>query len=304
MRILLTIETAAEIAGSKQYVHALASAWAEEHEVTVVSLRPYIGDMGNEILKIPGVTLTTGGSLYAAWSMQDGLFPKFDLGIISPACCYLPTYETCKKTLQVTHGIVEAERPVRGADYHVFISEETRDFWNIDGAVIRNPIDTNRYAPAGPPREDLRVVAHFSNYDDILNLQMACEDMGVRLDRIKHKGFDEVIAMLSDADMIFSVGRSAYEAMSIGREVVFCDNRTYYLSPAGSLGDGLASECYYEARANNCSGRWGGHQWSVNNFVEILDAYDRNSAFANRRIIIENHDHHEIAAELLEVAGL
>lgn len=302
MRILLTIETAVEIAGSKQYVHALASAWAEEHEVTVVFIRSHIGAMGDEILKIPGVVLTAGASLYKAWEMDD-LFPKFDLGIISPAICFPPTYETCKKTLQVTHGIIEAEVPIKEADYHVYISEETRDFWDIDGPVIRNAVDTDRYAPVGLARQNLQAVAHFSNYDDILNLQIACEDMGVRLNRIKHEGFENVMRLLGDADMVFAVGRSAYEAMSTGREVVFCDNRAYY-EAEGSLGDGLASECYYEARTNNCSGRWGRHQWSVNNFMEILDSYKQASALSNRQIIIDNHDHHEIAAELLEVAGL
>lgn len=302
MRILLTMENANEIAGSKQYAHALASAWAEEHEVVVASLSPNLGPMGKDILKIEGVDLTTAGTIFAAAAMDD-LFPQFDLGIISPACCFLPTYEVCKKTLQVTHGIVAPEAPIALADYHVYISEEARDFWPIDGPVIRNAIDTNRYAPVGPPRQNLQAVAHFSNYDDILNLQIACEMLGVRLNRIKHQGFDDVIRLLRDADMIFAVGRSAYEAMSTGREVVFCDNRSYY-NAEGSLSDGIASECYYEARANNCSGRWGGHEWSVDDFIRILGAYDRNSAIANRLMIIDNHDHHEIAAQLLEVAGL
>lgn len=302
MRILLTIETASEIAGSKQYVHALASAWNEEHEVTVLSLTPSMGSMGKEIQKIPGVRMTTAATLVAEATMND-LSPKFDIGIISPACCFLPTYEMCKKTLQVTHGIIDPEAPVALADYHVYISEETRDFWNIDGPVIRNAIDTNRYAPVKRPRQELKAVAHFSNYDNILNLEIACDILRIRLNRIKHEGFDDVIRLLDDSDMVFAVGRSAYEAMSTGREVVFCDNRSYY-NVKGSLGDGLASQCYYEARTNNCSGRWGRHDWNVDDFVKILEAYDWNSCLPNRQIIIDNHDHREIANQLLEVAGL
>ncbi len=302
MRILLTIENAVEIAGSKQWVHAIASAWAEEHEVVVGSLRPFIGPMGDDIMKIPNVTLATIGTMYGSMAM-DELIPKFDLGIISPACCYLPTYDMCKQTIQVTHGVVDAEAPVEAADFNVFVSEEARDHWGIDGPVIRNPIDTSRYRTILAPRHKLKNVAHFSNYDDIEALQEACIQMGVQLHRVKHKGFDEVIEMLTDADMIFAVGRSAYEAMSLGREVVFCDNRSYY-NVEGSLGDGFASQCYYEARANNCSGRWGVYQWDVCDFIKIMRAYDRDSAYANRQLIIDHHDHRAIAAELLEVAGL
>ena len=302
MRILLTIENAHERAGSKQYVHALASAYAEEeHEVVVGVLRPGVGPMGEDIQAIPGVKLVSIGGLVGEFMGDEA--PLFDLGIISPACCFMPTYDMCKKTIQITHGVVQPEAPLEAADFNVFVSEEARDHWGIDGPVTRNPIDTNRYAPAGPPRSKLTTVAHFSNYDDILNLQIACEHLGVALHRVKHMPYEEVIRRLTDSDMIFAVGRSAYEAMSMGRDVVFCDNRSYY-GDFGSLGDGFASECYFDARVNNCSGRWGKNEWSVYDFIDLIDAYDRKNVIANRQIIIDEHDHRKIANELLEVAGL
>lgn len=296
MKILLTVENTNERAGSKQYVHALASAYAEEgHEVVVASLHPQLGPMGKDILAIAGVKLFAINELV-------GETPLFDVGIISPACCFLPAKYLCAQTIQITHGILLPEAPLEAADFNVFVSEEARQHWGIDGAIIRNPIDTNRYAPAGPPRSKLRVVAHFSNYDDILNLQIACDQLGVRINRVKHQAYPEVIQLLTDADMIFAVGRSAYEAMSMGREVVFCDNRNYY-GDFGSLGDGLASQVYGMAREYNCSGRWGKYDWSVEEFISILDAYDERSGQANRQVIIHEHDHRAIANELLEVAN-
>jgi hypothetical protein len=301
LRILLTIENARERAGSKQYVHALASAYAEEgHEVIVGSLAPDMGSMGEDIQAIPGVHLNAIHSVAQAY---EGWPPPFDLGIIAPAKCFDPVHHLCKQTIQITHGVVEPEAPLEAADFNVFVSEEARDHWGIDGPVIRNPIDTNRYAPAGPPRSKLTTVAHFSNYDDIKNLQVACHYLGVRLVRVKHQPYPEVIKRLTDADMIFAVGRSAYEAMSMGREVVFCDNRAYY-GDYESLGDGLASQVYGFAREFNCSGRWAKHDWTVEDFIGILGDYDERSGQANRRVIIDEHDHRNIADELLEVASL
>ena len=297
MRILLTIENARERAGSKQYVHTLASAYAEEgHEVIVGSLDSNMGAMGEDIREIPGVTLVPIKGVVDAH--RNPRMTPFDLGIIAPAKCLAAVSSLCKQTIQVTHGVVSAEAPREYADFNVFVSEEARDHWGIEGTIIRNPIDTDRYACADPSRSRLEAVAHFSNYDDIDNLQDACHQLGVRLNRIKHRAYPEVIELLTDSDMIFAVGRSAYEAMSMGREVVFCDNRSYY-GVDGSLGDGLASEVYGHARKYNCSGRWGQAEYTVENFVEILEAYD-----LHRMAICTYHDHRIIAAELLEVAGL
>ena len=303
MNILLTCQNLVERAGSKQYCHALASAWRDQHEVTVAAWGPADGPMGQDMKEVAHKVVHI-----------DDLEGSFDLGIVSPSVCFERAAECCDTIINVSHGIVELEAPVKGADHYVYISEEAERHWRHarhlmgDGwrdSVIRNPIDLSRYYPVEPPRKRVECIAHFSNYDELPGLAEVCKSRHIRFHRIKHQPYPVVLEQLNDADLVFAVGRSALEAMACGREVAFCDNRNYYNVDGAALADGLASEVYRHARFNNCSGRWAGHQWGPRTYIAgAIDLYNEDAAWANRGLVVGSHDHHRIANKLLRTVGL
>lgn len=303
MRILLTCQNLVERAGSKQYCHALASAWRDQHNVTVAAWGKHDGPMGNDMAEVAHEVVHI-----------DDLGGRFDLGIVSPNVCFERARECCDTVVNVSHGIVDLEAPVAGADHYVYISEEAERHWrhsrNMMGdgwrdSVIRNPIDLSRYYPIEPPRKRVECIAHFSNYDELPGLAELCRERNIRFHRIKHKSYRVVLEQLNDADLVFAVGRSALEAMACGREVAFCDNRNYYGVEGAALADGIASDVYRRARFNNCSGRWAGHQWGPHSYINgAINLYSEDAAWANRELVAGSHDHHRIATKILRTVGL
>jgi len=313
MRILLTCQNLVERAGSKQYCHALASAWADQHEVWVVAFGKHDGPMGQDMMALRIHSVLHIDQLEPLM-VPDLDQPFFDLGIVSPNVCFGRVRKLCRRVVNVSHGIVDLEAPVAGADHYVYISEEAERHWrharNLMGdgwkdSVIRNAIDLSRYYPVEPPRKRVECIAHFSNYDELPGLAEVCLERGIRFHRIKHKPYPVVLEQLNDADLVFAVGRSALEAMACGREVAFCDNRSYYGVDGAALADGLASEVYRQARFNNCSGRWAGHQWGPHSYIKCaIDLYSEDAAWSNRELVAGSHDHRRIAEKILRTVGL
>lgn len=313
MKILLTCQNLNQLAGSKQYVHALTSAFLDGgHDVWIASHDKINGGpMYDEFLKLgveeAGFHIVEIDELDVLYRCQG----RFDVGIISPASCVASTRVFCTTQIQVIHGIVEPEAPVKGVDHYVYISEEAQRRWlprrqeqdrpEFRDSVIRNAVDLNRYYPTSAPRKKVECVAHFSNYSEMPELKRVCEELGIRFHRIKDKPYEEVLRLLNDADMVFAVGRSAYEAMACGREVVFCDNRSYYDNDDVPLGDGLASWTYYQSQFSNCSGRYHREAYTANQFHREINRYDARMAWTNRTIIANEHDHRMIAKQLLDL---
>ena len=310
MRILLTVENLVELAGSKLYVRTLADAFLRPsfhfddtyggfdkvdhtHQVTIAAVGKITGPMRDELCGLDVEIVQIA-------DLTEG----FDVGIISPYSAR-DAGISCQRVINVVHGVVDAERPIPKADHYVYISEESYWHWRREEHtasehVIRNAVDLSRYRPCAKARQQLECVAHFSNYSDLPELQWYCNVHGIRFPRIKDKPYAEVLDLLRDADLVFAVGRAAYEAMAVGCEVAFCDNRGYYESEGGWC-DGLASETYLDARLFNCSGRSTKEKVDTTLYRMLFSRYSSRAALINRQLIADYHDSTKITAQILHL---
>ena len=80
----------------------------------------------------------------------------YDLGILNHSNCLTHLRNmNIDRIVFTSHGVIpQPEWPVDGADVYVGVSEEVvadmNNRFGIDGVVIRNPIDTERFKPTRP----------------------------------------------------------------------------------------------------------------------------------------------------------
>lgn len=201
----------------------------------------------------------------------------------------------CKKIF-TSHGVIPSlEQPTHGADVYVSVSEEVQDNLKAQGyesVIIRNPIDTKRFYPTRKVHKKLENVLFMSNYQGKARevIKTACEGLNLRIWGQSNQTSDAVTEM-NWADLVIGLGRTAYEAMSLNRNVIIYDYNG---------ADGFATEeLLLEARKNNCSGR---------RFKKDLDANDLKNLFANynphlqlRDYILQNNNVTNIAQAYLSL---
>jgi len=178
------------------------------------------------------------------------------------------------------------------------VSEEAKNFWNKNGVVINNPIDTETFCSKKAINKRLKNVLFVSTYASTDILKEACTECGLKYLQIKNEW--KIEDLMNDADMIFAVGRGCYEAMSCGREVVIFDKRKY--NGRESLADGFSREVYYDAIENNCSGRKNRYIYDKE-FIknEIFPKYDSSAGNINREIILKNHNVRDVCNKFLSL---
>jgi len=204
-------------------------------------------------------------------------------------------YLTCKKIF-TSHGVIpDLEKPVEGADVYVSVSEEVqanlKDL-GFDSTIIRNPIDTKHFYPTRKVHKKLENVLFMSNYPGKARevIKTACDGLNLRIWGMNNQTSDAAEEM-NWADLVIGLGRTAYEAMSINRNVIIYDYNG---------ADGFATpDLLLQARENNCSGR---------KFQIDLDANGLKNLFANynphlqlRDYILQNNNVTQIAQEYLSL---
>ena len=224
----------------------------------------------------------------------------FDVAIINHNTCLLTTkHLTCKKIF-TSHGVIpELEQPIHGADVYVSVSEEVQDNLNkkgFDSVVIRNGIDTEHYAPTRPINKVLKNVLFSSNYQSNAErvIREACDRAGLNFNRIGGQNkTTQVLYELNKADLVIGLGRTAYEAMSCGRNVIIYDYNG---------GDGFARpHLLPDIRYNNCSGRYNKHQYTADDLVELFTQYNPDTGRRLREYIIQNNNIQKTAQQYLNL---
>lgn len=309
MNILFTTENMLERAGSKTYAVAAAKAMKDMgHTVSFVTRDFPDGPMGQLALEVGKVML------YAGLSGQG---EHYDVVFVSPNACDDPVLrKCCGKIVSISHGRIGEEMPVQGADGYAFVSEEIMDFWteNLDFAtdnlhIVRNPINRLFWNCPDVGR-DFQRIACISNYDDIPWLEQHLSSAGIDLIRVKHQHPEAVKFAIEISQLVIASGRSCYEAMACGREVLILDNRLYNEKLIGySIAcDGLVSSNYISARRSNCSGRTSTEEFTELDFGRTLSsalewkaAGLRRVGSANRNYIKMHHDSHVVARQLLSI---
>lgn len=298
-----------ERAGSKTYAVAVGKAMVNMgHTITFVT-RTVDGPMCKLAEKVGEIIL-----------YQDlmSLTSMFDLGFVSPnICATVGVRMLCRKLVSISHGKIEDEMPTNFSDSFVFVSDEVKEHWinKLDfigktSPVILNPIDRG-FWKATPTSHKFTTVTRVSNYAEIPWLEPAIEAMGLNYINCKHQDPSEVRDSIEKSQLVIATGRSCYEAMSCGREVLVLDNREYNTEFLGYsiASDGLVSENYMEARKTNCSGRYSQQEATESYFRGVIESLRKdpmNLMFGGALAYDYAKNHHDvktIAQRLLDVGG-
>jgi glycosyltransferase involved in cell wall biosynthesis len=161
--------------------------------------------------------------------------------------------------IQTCHGVDHIlEKPSIYANYHVAISEEVQEylsFLGIPSLVIWNGIDCEIFRPKTHINTKVKTILSLSHSENFnIKLNELCKQIDVNLiTRNKYNDNKlDIPEMINSADLVFGIGRSAYEAMACGRPVIIYDEREYN----GDIGDGYVNTNFFNIVKNNCSGRF------------------------------------------------
>jgi len=237
----------------------------------------------------------------------DGYESPIDLAIVSHAQLWGPGWNCT--TINVSHGIIGMERPGKGFDHYVFVSEEARDHWNhrfhdpdakaISDAlnpVIRQPIDCEFWQPNGRQRESL--LYRHSYYPGLHWLPGLASEMGFEFAQGKSRPKLDARASLLTASLAFSSGRGALESMACGTPTIICDMRAYADEQPLMHRPTLGLE---PMPLTSYSGRGG--EAATKDLVRDEVARCLDAEIDWRAWVVERHEASMIVDQLLEVAG-
>lgn len=172
---------------------------------------------------------------------------QFDLGVFAHRSVTYPAIPLCRRSVAVTHGVIDAERP-QGDLFTLFTSEEVADYWKQPGPVLAQPIDLTYWTPDHSARCELVFYSYRSPTS--LGLSLIADKLGIKFRWLRNVDHKTARAVLSRATIAFASGRAALEAMACGAPTVILDHRPYNGRP-------LLCADIDVARRHNYSGRGG-----------------------------------------------
>jgi len=202
-----------------------------------------------------------------------------------------------KKTIFVSHSsMVDNVNPKLKHTRHITISGRSCEVLGADTHIV-NGIDLKKFSPKRVPQQ-VPTTCYFHNR--VAPQQMvfdACEKLNLNLiwnERIT----DNITSKLEAADFVMAYGRSAYEAMAMGKPVlIFGHNEDSsvgrdtllsngILESTGGLSDGWITKHNFETLLfRNCSG-WAEKIFisTSDSLVDMISQYDMSMGKANRTL--------------------
>ena len=227
---------------------------------------------------------------------------KYDLILASHNVCLKILKHTEGYKILTCHGIYpRLEQPIEGANRYVSISEEVQQYLRFKGfnsTIIHNGIDCKRFISYRKINKKLQNVLSLCKGDSAnYRLAKACKNLELEFETIQ--SIWNVEEMINWADLVVSLGRGAYEAMSCGRSVFVYDTREY---TELKTGDGIVTkENCNELLKNNFSGRRFKIPYSVKDLERELLKYDSTIGEFNRKFALENFDVRKTAKQYLKL---
>ena len=270
-RILIATNHLDRLGGSETWTYTMAKEFERRGwKVEVFTLQN--GELAD---KLPIVEQATG---------------EYDLILINHTTCIEALKDAKGKKVMTCHGIFPAlEQPVQGADYYVSISEEVHEHMKEKGfeaTIIRNGIDCDRFKPKKKiEKKAKRVLCMCQGEEARENVRKACEEIGLEFDDTAERIWD-VEGKINKADIVFTLGRGAYEAMACGRAVIVYDSRPY--SPTKTADGIVTRKTAKEIAKNNFSGRRYKIRWTVPDIKREIKKYKQEMGADNRSIALES----------------
>ena len=213
---------------------------------------------------------------------------RFDLGIVANASDTSRVLDQCDKIVSVSHGIIAPEKPLDGVSV-AFTSEGVRDHWNVDGTIIRQPIDTEFWRAA----ENVKINLTFFSYRRALPfMKPLAKALAHPFYHLRAESADRARDIIRKSSIVLATGRAALEAMACEVPVVILDNRSAYQTP-------LMDDDLNHAIRNNYSGRGGIRPTLVNVREAIEEVIAKGS---QRDHVLEHHDARQVVDQLLALA--
>lgn len=170
----------------------------------------------------------------------------------------------------------------------------------VEVVRLRQPIDTERFAPRGElpltPRTAL-LLSNTPSEDRFAMMEKACAAAGLELTRLGGVSgrTTDVRSALAAAEIVIGYGRSILEAMSMGRAAYVYDWKG---------GDGwITAESYPAIEADGIAGGAGAGTVDIARLGEELRGYSASMGPVNHDLIVTNHRaslHAQELAQLLE----
>jgi hypothetical protein len=163
---------------------------------------------------------------------------------------------------------------------------------------LRQPVDTERFMPAGVPATTPRRAVLLGNYlrsDRLRMVRDALEHLDVSIQRTGMLGDPEFLPerAIWEADIVVAKGRAALEGMACGRPVLIFDEFG---------GDGWVTPDRYPAmEADNFAGLSGPPIASREQLADELARYDRQMGLANRELVLAHHGARAHAQQLCQL---
>lgn len=290
LNILVTNNHLRVPGGSETWTYTMAKTLIDMgHKVEVYTNAP--GDLSKRISEFAPVDVR--------------IKKDYDLYLVNHKPCMEEVLKHKGFKIMTCHGIYPTlEQPISGADAYVSVSEEVQTHLknlNIPSTIIRNGIDCERFSPKREIAPKLtRVLSMCQGTVARDMLAKVCAEMGIQFDYVGiEKRVWNIEEYIDKADLVVALGRSAYEAMAMGREVLVYDTRGY--SPLKTADGLVRSENMNDLLFNNLSGR----RFKINMTPELLKTellkYDPEQGKKNRQYIFDNMS---IERQVIKYLGL
>ena len=296
MRLLLATNHLG-LGGSESYLLTVAEQLQRlGHEVVLFSVEEGGGVV---VARERGIPLCEPGQVPAdldAAIVQDAAV-SYEVAGLRPSLPQLFVAHSESFDLQAPPQLGEAVRVVVALNDRV--AARMRSFAaEREVARLRQPIDTERFAPRSPLPENPRRALLLSNTphgDRIGMLEEACAAAGIELRSLgglRGQTSDPREA-LHGADVVIGYGRSILEGMACGRAAYVYD---------WNGGDGwITEESYPAIEADGIAGRSGRSIVDKDRLVEDLRRYSAQMGPVNHDLVIGRHRANVHAQELVEL---
>lgn len=293
MNILLGSNHLHELGGSEQHLYTLAKEFKRQgHKVYVM--------LGNFTLKgSMSYILKKHLDIVVDEIPQNTYFDRVFLSHTSTVKRFKEEVYTrsdlkfnSDKIFQICHGVFpQLEQPF---DWEILkyiaISNEVKQHIqsiknNAYIVVLHNPIDTNYFYKSSCNSAIKRVYSLSQNdtFNDLI--KEICKERNYEFSsNNKHTNPTlDIRRKIDDADLIFSLGRGCFEAMSMGKNVIVADDRGYM---SKSYMDGLVtSHNFSDFLNNNCSGRFSKINPTKENLILEIEKYSSSNGVQNRKVL-------------------
>lgn len=272
MRVLVANHKLSTISGSETFTYTLAELKRRNIDVEYFTFEK--GITSNKI----------EAELHIGFMSKN----KYDLVLANHNTCVKALY-TKGFIIQTCHGIYpKLEQPSIYADAYVAISNEIQNYLSTLGfpsLLVKNGINLNRFVSKKRiethPKKILSL-CHSDTANSIIKEAISKHNLDIELlefNKYKNPVWN-IEDYINDVDLVIGIGRSLYDAIACGRNVICFDARNDYMD---SYGDGYLNENIYGSINYNCSGRFSKKIFTSDDIYNEILKYDvSNSIFLRK----------------------